>query len=137
MATKVMVVGVFDGIHGGHRAFFEEAKHYGDRLVAVVTRDEIVEALKGRPAGLDMEGRADELRAEDHVDEVVFGDTELDSWEVVRSHRPDVIALGYDQTDLKKAIEAHLENFHWHLELKVMRPHQPDVYHSGLMNSSH
>ena len=132
--TKVMVFGVFDGVHEGHRAFLEEAKHYGSRLIAVVTRDEVVSSLKGRPATRDMENRADELRTEDHVDDVVLGDTELNSWEVIKKYRPDVIALGYDQTELKHALESHLEYFHWPIEIQVMRPHKPDAYHVSILN---
>ena len=133
--TTVMVFGVFDGVHEGHRAFLEEARHYGDRVIAVVTQDHIVASLKGRAAKSSVNARADELRAEDHVDEVVMGDTELGTWDIVVTHKPDVIALGYDQTELKKALEAHLENFHWPLEIKVMRPHRPDMYHTSALNN--
>ena len=133
MAIKVMVFGVFDGVHEGHRAFLEEAKHYGDYLIAVVTPDHIVEELKGRLPEKDGEARVEELHAEDHVDEVVMGDTELGTWEVMKNKKPDVIALGYDQRELKKALEMHLGDFHWHVEIKVMRPHKADAYHSSIL----
>ena len=126
-----MVFGVFDGVHEGHRAFLEEAKHYGDRLIAVVTQDKVVESLKGRPAKSDIDSRADELRTEDHVDSVVVGDAELGSWDVIKTHKPNVIALGYDQTELKKALESYLEYCNWPIEIKVMRPHKPDVHHAS------
>ena len=131
--TTVMVFGVFDGVHEGHRAFLEEARHYGDRVIAVVAQDHVVMSLKGRAAKSSADARAQELRAEDHIDEVVVGDAELGAWDVVNAKKPDVIALGYDQTELKHALEAHLENFHWPLEIKVMRPHKPDMYHNGLL----
>ena len=45
---KVVIFGVFDGIHEGHLAFIKEAKKQGNNLVAIVARDEMVQKLKGK-----------------------------------------------------------------------------------------
>ena len=38
----IAIFGVFDGIHDGHLFFIREAKKQGNRLVAIVARDEVV-----------------------------------------------------------------------------------------------
>ena len=47
-SRTVTIFGVFDGIHDGDLAFITEAKERGDKLVAVVARDEVVNKLKGK-----------------------------------------------------------------------------------------
>lgn len=37
--NRVMVFGVFDGLHPGHRAFLRQARKKGDKLIVVVARD--------------------------------------------------------------------------------------------------
>ena len=129
-----MVFGTFDGVHEGHRAFFAEAKSLGDYLVAVVAPDHIVEHLKGHLPKIDIGWRLERLKEEDNVDEVVMGDDELGTWDVVKKHRPAIVALGYDQTLLKKDLESALKDFDWHPEIKVMSAHEPNTYHNSLMD---
>ena len=132
-AKKVIVFGVFDGVHEGHKAFFEEARTRGDYLIAVVTQDVVVEQLKGKRPARDMAERFAELEAEDSVDEVVIGDAKLGVYDVVLKHRPDVIALGYDQTALKEDLEANYKKFNWKPRLVVMKAFEPNQYHSSIM----
>jgi cytidyltransferase-like protein len=128
---KVMVFGTFDGVHEGHRAFFREAKSHGDHLVAVLAQDVIVERLKGRKPIMDISARVEELKKEDKVDEVVAGDMEIGTWGVVKSCRPDVIALGYDQAALKENLTAHLKDFDWKPEIVVMQAYESNKYHTS------
>jgi FAD synthetase len=130
---KVMVFGVFDGVHEGHRHFLREAKALGDYLIAVLAQNHVVEHLKGRAPQLDMADRFDHLREEDGVDEVVIGDAEVSTWEVVRKHRPEVVAVGYDQTLLHEDLEKHRKEFDWPLELHVLSAYEPNIYHSSML----
>ncbi len=131
---KVMVFGTFDGVHEGHRAFFREAKSHGDHLIAVLAQDAVVERLKGRRPMLNITARVLELQKEDGVDEVVAGDMEIGTWGVIKKYRPDVIALGYDQTALKENLMAHLRDFDWGPEVVVMQAYEPQKYKSSLLN---
>lgn len=131
-----MVFGVFDGVHEGHKAFFKEAKNHGDYLIAVVAQDIVVEQLKGRRPARDMGERFAELQELDAVDEAVIGDSELGVYEVVLNHRPDVIALGYDQTELKKDIEANYSKFDWKPKIVVLSAFEPNKHKSSLLNRS-
>ena len=130
---KVMVFGTFDGIHRGHREFLKDAKALGDYLVAVVAQDHVVEHLKGHLPKINLEERSRLLSEEDNVDQVVIGDAEIETWRVVREHRPEVVALGYDQTQLAESLLAHLDEFDWHPEVKVMKSFEPNIYHNSIL----
>ncbi len=131
---KVMVFGVFDCFHEGHRAFLKEAKSRGDYLIAVAAQDHIVEHLKGRLPRIDLTERLEALKKEVSVDEAVAGDSKIGTWEIVKKHKPDVIALGYDQPRLKESLEAHLNEFGYKPEIKFMNAHEPVKYHSSILN---
>lgn len=131
---KVMVFGVFDGVHEGHRHFLREAKALGNYLIVCVAQDHVVELLKGRGPKFDVAERFDHLRHEDRVDEVVIGDHTISTWEVVKKHRPDIIAIGYDQAFLKEDLEKHLKDFDWPLEIRVVSGYELNMYHSSLLN---
>ena len=122
---KVMAFGTFDGLHAGHRAFLKQARGYGDHLTVVVARDHIVKALKGHFPKIDFRRRCKRLMQEEVVDGLVGSDADLGSWEVLEQCRPDVVAIGYDQTRLKKSLESHLEKLPWTPEIRVMGFHPP------------
>jgi len=130
---KVMAFGVFDGIHEGHRHFLKEAKALGDYLIVVVAQDHIVKHLKGHEPQLNLSERFEHLEREDAVDEVIIGDAELSTYEVVKKYRPDVIALGYDQTLLKKDLEINRSQFDWPIDLVTVAAYEPNIYHSSLL----
>lgn len=129
-----MVFGVFDGLHEGHKYFLSEAKKLGDSLIAVVTTDENVKKLKGSLPINDFKIRQEEIRKKGDVDEVVPSDKELYTWGVINKYKPDVIAVGYDQTELKKALEDYLKEGGIKLELKVIPSFKPQQYKSSLLN---
>lgn len=126
---KVMVFGVFDGLHEGHRAMLKEAKTYGDYLIAAVAQNHIVQHLKGHLPKIDIGERIAHLEAEDGIDEVVIGDAELGTWEVVKKYKPDVIALGYDQQLLKENLERNMNKLDYTPEIKIMKSYEPNLYH--------
>ncbi len=131
---KVMVFGVFDGLHEGHRAMLAEAKSLGDHLIVAVAQNHIVEHLKGHQPKLDLAERFAHLQAVDGVDEVVVGDAKLATWEVVKRHRPEIIAIGYDQELLKESLEKHLPELGYTPEIKMLAAREPNKYHSSLLN---
>ena len=131
-----MVFGTFDGIHDGHRAFLAQARELGDRLIVVVAQDEVVEQLKKHPPERNLEERMGALTDEAIADRVVAGDTEIGTYEVVKRYRPDVIALGYDQSELKKDLERHLADFGWYVEMVTLLPHKPETHHTSLRSGA-
>jgi len=132
---KVMVFGVFDGVHEGHRAMLKEARTYGDYLIAVVAQDHIVEHLKGHLPGINFAERFEHLEKEDSVDRVAIGDAELAVWNVVNKYEPDVIALGYDQSEIKEDLENNQSNFKKKPEIVVLKSFEPNKYHNRILNT--
>jgi cytidyltransferase-like protein len=133
--TKVMVFGVFDGVHEGHRDFLRQARECGDFVVGVVTRDMVVQSLKGKLPSRSEKERVGELRDTGLVDKVVLGDEKMGTWGVVERHKPNVIVLGYDQESLRDALEMHLKKFGLGIEVRIMEPHEPEKFHSSLLDS--
>ncbi len=130
--NKVMVFGVFDGFHEGHEHFLAQAKSLGDHLVVVVAQSHIVAHLKGHEPQLGLAQRFHHLEEVDHVDEVLIGDAELGVWEVVKQGKPDIIALGYDQTQLKESLQENMTKLGYTPEIKVLDAYEPNTYHSSL-----
>lgn len=130
---KVLVFGVFDGLHRGHRKFLRQAKKLGDELVVVLARDEVVEKLKGQRPAADFAERSRMLLSSGVADRVVPGDIELGTWAAAKGEHPDIIALGYDQGALKAELEKSVAGFDPAPELVVLDPHRPGKYHTSII----
>lgn len=102
-----MASGVFDLLHTGHLHYLEEAKKLGDELVVVVARDSTARREKHEPITPE-NIRRELVQALKPVDQAVLG-KEGDIYEIVEELRPDIIALGYDQTHDEEAIRVELE----------------------------
>jgi len=100
MGKVVLASGVFDLLHYGHLKFLEEAKKSGGegaKLVVVVARDRTVVRMKGEPPIMPEEERRALVEALKVVDEAILGFEEFDVERILRTGRPDVVALGEDQ----------------------------------------
>ncbi len=131
---KVMIFGVFDGIHDGHKEFLKQAKKLGDYLIAVVARDHVVEHLKGELPKINLAERFQHLRETDNVDAVIVGDSELRKWDVLDIHRPQIVALGYDQEAIREELENYFKDKDWQPTIKMMKAHEGGKFHTGLLN---
>ena len=96
----IIAFGTFDVLHPGHVHYLERAKALGGRLVVVVARDESVRMLKNREPVFGQAARLKMVGSLKVVDMAVLGNRlrkEGSMYEIFRRHRPDIIALGYDQ----------------------------------------
>ena len=123
--TKVMVFGTFDGIHEGHRFFLREAKKLGNFLIAVVARDSHVETLKKHSPNFPLEKRLNDLEKENIADKVIGSDETLGTWKVILENQPNIVALGYDQNNLREALTDAKVNFPFIIEIKKIAPFKP------------
>ena len=130
----VVVFGVFDLFHPGHRYFLDQSRSYGDSLIVVVTRDSIVSRLKSRLPIDDENARLNNVRNQPGVDIALFGDEELGVYSVLHEYRPTVICLGHDQTALRRDLE-------YRIDRKTIQPsrlisidaYHPDKYSSTIL----
>lgn len=105
--VRVMATGVFDLLHPGHLHFLRSAKELGDELVVVVATDVMVRKRKHEPV-TPQEMRRELVEGLKPVDRAIVG-REDDIYKTVEEVRPDIIALGYDQSFREEDIMAELK----------------------------
>ena len=104
----VLATGAFDLLHYGHLSFLEEARKAGGkgaRLVVIVARDSVVRKRKGKNPVVPENQRTALIQALRIVDRAILGFDEIDIERVITDLKPDVVAFGHDQTDLKEKVE--------------------------------
>ena len=99
----VLAGGVFDIIHPGHIYTLNAAKKLGDTLVVVVATDKTALKMKKRKPLHSAELRQELVSSLSMVDLCIIGD-EDDIFKTVDLVKPQIIALGYDQTHQEKYI---------------------------------
>ena len=99
----VLAGGVFDIIHPGHIHTLNDAKKLGDLLVVVVATDKTAIKMKKREPLHSAELRQELVSSLTMVDLCIIGD-EGDIFRTVDLVKPQIIALGYDQTHQEKFI---------------------------------
>lgn len=118
----VLASGVFDLLHLGHVKFLEEAKKTGGKnaeLIVIVARDSTVEARKGKKPIMHEDQRRALVESLKVVDEAILGYENFSMDQVIDKIKPDVIAMGYDQKDMTKAVEEAI--MRKGLKIKVVR----------------
>jgi FAD synthetase len=106
--VRVLASGVFDLVHYGHIHFLKEARRAGGDnayLIVVVARDKTVKRLKGRLPILPEEQRRAIVESLKPVDEAILGSEGFDMYATLNEVKPDIVAVGYDQTDEEAAVK--------------------------------
>ena len=107
----VMATGTFDLLHPGHGLYLQKAKELGGKdakLVVVVARDSTVRRKKRIPI-IGESQRLEMIRMLKPVDEAYLGH-HTDMFKIVRDIRPDIIAIGSDQSYKIENLKKDLEN---------------------------
>ncbi|MFP4524001.1 MAG: adenylyltransferase/cytidyltransferase family protein [Candidatus Woesearchaeota archaeon] len=129
----VMVFGSFDVLHDGHRSLFRQARRLGDRLVVVVARDDTYRSLRGQEPLHGEQERLRSVQEESLVDEALLGERK-DVYRVLKRARPDVVALGYDQTSFTDGLREKLDSYGLkNTRVVRLEPHSPERFKSSLM----
>lgn len=137
---KVMIFGVFDGLHPGHRAFLRQAKRYGKRLIVVVARDSSARKLKKKSPRQSENQRLSALRKSyeirSHKIRVLLGDKKRSSYAVIKKVKPDIICLGYDQKRLEKDLKMRMrQGLLPKIRLAKLKPYRASTFKSSKLNS--
>jgi len=108
----VLASGTFDLLHLGHVKYLEGAKQAGGknaRLIVIVARDTTVGKRKGGKTVMPEDQRRALVESLKVVDEAILGYEDFDMGSVIEAIKPDIIAVGHDQTDIeaqaRKAVE--------------------------------
>ncbi len=118
----VLASGVFDLLHLGHVRFLEEAKRASGpdyQLVVIVARDETVKKRKGEMPIMPENQRCALVASLRVVDEALLGFEEFSLGDVLEKIKPDVVAFGYDQRGMEKAVEDYVSQHG--LNIRVVR----------------
>ncbi len=131
----VLATGVFDLLHLGHVRFLESSKRKGGpgaKLIVVVARDKTVLSRKGRSPILPEDQRRELVGSLRVVDKAILGHTHLDLLGILREVRPDIIAVGHDQKQIKVSVEELLREERLHIRVVQI----PKFGTSGLNSST-
>jgi len=108
----VLASGTFDLLHLGHVKYLEEAKRAGGRnaeLIVIVARDGTVEKRRGTKPIVPENQRRALVGSLKIVDDAILGYEDFDIEKVIQKIKPDVIALGYDRSDIQQAVREYVK----------------------------
>lgn len=111
---------MFDLLHLGHVKFLEEAKKAGGKdaeLLVIVARDSTVQRMKGRKPIMPENQRRALVESLRVVDEAVLGLEDFNIGDVIDRVKPDVIALGYDQTEMEAEVREFVKKHGLHVRV--------------------
>ena len=101
---RVVVFGIFDALHEGHKFFLERASFFGEELIVVVGRDKTSSLLKRKTPRHTERDRLRTLQKHLVVSKAVLGDRGQSSWGILKKLKPDVICIGHDQKELEASL---------------------------------
>jgi len=107
----VLASGVFDLLHFGHVRFLEAAKKAGGpnaKLIVIIAKDSTAEKTKGKKPIMHENERCSLVKSLKVVDTAMLGYEGLDIGEVIEKIKPDIIALGYDQSEMEREVSEYL-----------------------------
>jgi len=125
-----MVFGTFDIVHLGHLNLFRQARKLGDYLVVVVARDKTSKKIKNITLVNNEKERLEFLKNIKSIDQAILGD-KIDYYKVIKTEKPDVIALGYDQDNFIDKLEDKIKEFKLNTKVVRMKSHKPEQHKSG------
>lgn len=129
---KVMVFGTFDYLHAGHEAYIKQAREHGDYVIAVLARDKTVKKVKSKKPDHSERERLAILKKSGFVDKAVLGNR-FDKHKIILKHKPDVIALGYDQFAFTFRLEKTIIKHNLNTEIVRLEAYRPDLYKSSII----
>lgn len=135
---RIMVFGTFDMIHAGHEDLFRQARALADEphLIVSVARDDVVERIKGFRPHNDEQARLAMLRGHPLVDEAILGGMQ-DYIAHIAAARPDIIALGYDQTgEFVDSLAGDLKKIGLQVRIIRMQAFEPHTYKTSKLRAS-
>lgn len=132
---RVMTFGTFDRFHAGHESYLKQAKALGDYLIVIIARDKTVARIKGRRPDDNEKKRAVAVKLSRLADKVALGE-HGDKYEVIKKHKPDVIALGYDQFTFTFRLEKFLIDHKMNTKIVRMNSYRPTVYKTSLIRAN-
>ncbi len=128
-----MVFGTFDILHPGHINFLRQAKKHG-QLIAVIARDRTVKRLKGKKPIHNENLRLKLVERSGLADKVILG-SKTDKYAAIKKYRPNIIALGYDQTHFLDQLGNQIKKIKLNAKIIRLKPFRPNQYKTSLISN--
>ncbi len=131
-----MVFGTFDGLHPGHINLFTQAKKLATKayLIVSIARDKNVLKIKGKLPRLNEKERMQLVKSKSIVDKVVLSGATDHIPHIVKEY-PDIIALGYDQTEYVKNLKRELKRKGLDVKIVRLKPYKEKIYKNSLLKN--
>ena len=134
--TKTIIIfGTFDYLHAGHENLFRQARKFGTNIIAVIAKDKTVRTIKGFYPDHNEKQRMQNLKNTQWAEKVVLGDAK-DKTKAIKTHKPDIIALGYDQFAFTYALPKLLIEFKLNTKIIRLKPYRPSLYKSSIIKKN-
>ncbi len=133
----VLVFGTFDVIHPGHKYFLEQSAQYGERVVAVVARDEFVNRTKRKTPVHNQNERIEHIKKSGLVTDACLSDIVTGTFQVVAEIDPHIVCFGHDQIKLVESFRIWLKENKKDIEIIMIDSYKRDQYSSTVRNKNH
>lgn len=132
-----MVFGTFDVLHKGHLHFFKQARALSQSpyLIVSIARDVNVKKIKGRKPLHSERQRLKALNNLGLAQKVVLGGLSNHLSHILKE-RPNIIALGYDQTHYVKGLRLQLRKKGLEVKIRRLKPFKRHLYKSSIIKSN-
>ncbi len=127
----VLAGGVFDIIHPGHINTLNAAKKLGDFLVVVIATDKTAVKMKKREPLHSAQLRQELVSSLSMVDLCIVGDEE-NIFKTVDLVKPQIIALGYDQTHQEEFIKEGCKKINLDVSVARLESPRPETSSSSI-----
>jgi FAD synthetase len=128
----VMIFGTFDILHPGHINFIKQAKKYGDCLIVVIARNSTVLKVKGKLPEHSEKQRLEAIKGLKLASKAVLGSL-TDKYSAIKKYRPNIICLGYDQTNFVDRLKNELKRLKLKTKIVRLRPFMPHKYKTSII----
>ncbi len=134
----VLVSGTFDGLHEGHKNYFQQARKLGHRLICVIGQASIIKKIKGKEPKLTAKERIKLVKQCPEIDQVFLGVHGSDSkvYDFISSLKPDIIALGYDQKAYTKNLAKEMKKRGLDTKVIRLKSFKPEKYKSSKLKQN-
>jgi len=131
----VLVGGVFDILHPGHLFTLKTAKSHGDLLVVVIATEYTATKIKKNRIILHNEDlRKEMVSSLSFVDSALIG-KKGSLFDTVEYVKPDIIALGYDQSHTERHISENCKKRNINVRILRLNSPIPNIKSSSLKQS--
>lgn len=136
LQTRIMIFGTFDMVHDGHKHLFKQARSLSKNpfLIVSIARDSNVERIKGQRPRHTQSERQKLVSKVIGVDKVVLG-AAGDPIPHIKKEKPDLIALGYDQTAYVRGLSSSLKQAGLKTKVVRLKPYKPHLYKTSIILS--